>query len=127
MILEEALHQFFLEEIDAQDLEDVIVQVRDCEEAEPFHYTFRDMNHVHVLEPYDLVRICDAVLNEIIQPEDLRLIAETLTASELFEWDDELISEVCAFWLDPQSDYPLTRENALRFRQWLKGEVPVPR
>lgn len=126
MILEEALHQFFLEEIDAQDLQDVILQVRDREEEEPFHYEFRDMNHVHILEPYDLVRICDAVLNEIMQPEDLGLIAETLTASELFEWDDELISEVCSFWIEPQSDYPLTQANTRLFRQWLKGEAPVP-
>jgi hypothetical protein len=124
-MLEEALHTFFLEEIDAQDLQDVIEEQRDREE-EVFHYTFRDMNTVHMLEPFDLVRICDAVSAEIMPPEDLTLIAETLTSSELFEWEDELISEVCTFWIDPDQAYPLTRENAKLFRKWLKGEVPVP-
>jgi hypothetical protein len=125
MNFEEALHEFFLEAIDAQDLQDVIAEYRESE-AESFHYVFRDMNNLHILEPYDLVRICDAVSVEMLQPEDLTLIAETLTRSELFEWEDELISEVCTFWLEPDQASPLTRENAKLFRQWLKGEVPVP-
>jgi hypothetical protein len=124
MIVEDALHQFFLEEIDAQDLHDVLQAHQEQEDI--FHYEFRDMNQVYVLEPYDLVRVCDAVLNEMLLPTDLSVIAELINRSELFEWEDELIDQVCSFWIEPQADYPLTVENVTLFRQWLKGESLVP-
>ena len=36
-MLENALHQFFLEEIDAQDLQDVLQLAREQDEDESFH------------------------------------------------------------------------------------------
>ncbi|MGV3523786.1 MAG: hypothetical protein ACO1RX_06145 [Candidatus Sericytochromatia bacterium] len=127
---EESLQQFFLEEIDAQDLQDLVQDELDRDEdADPtYHYQFRDMDSVHYLEPYDLVRVCDAVLNDILNPRGLTLIADTLTQSEKFEWEDELISEVCYFWLEPDPAYPLEDKNSVRqFRRWLKAEDPIPK
>jgi len=126
---EETLQQFFLEEIDAQDLQDLIQEELEREEGEEpsYHYQFRDMDSVHMLEPYDLVRLCDAVLNEILVPEGLSLIANILTESEKFDWEEEVISEVCYFWLEPQENYALSDlDNIRRFRRWLKGEEPLP-
>lgn len=126
---EETLQQFFLEEIDAQDLQELVLEEleRDEDEEPTYHYQFRDMDSVHTLEPYDLVRLCDAVLEDILDPRGLSLIAEVLTQSEKFEWEDDLISDVCIFWLEPDPLYPLDKkESVLSFRRWLKGEEPVP-
>ncbi|MEZ0370637.1 MAG: hypothetical protein ACAI44_16220 [Candidatus Sericytochromatia bacterium] len=126
---EETLQQYFLEEIDAQDLQDLIQEeLERPEDEEPtYHYQFRDMDSVHTLEPYDLIRLCDAVLDDILDPRGLTLIAEVLTQSEKFEWEDDLISDVCIFWLEPDPLYPIDKkESVLSFRRWLKGEEPVP-
>lgn len=126
---EETLQQFFLEEIDAQDLQDLILEELEREEdAEPtYHYQFRDMDSIHTLESYDLIRLCDAVLEDILDPRGLTVVAEVLTQSEKFEWEDDLISDVCLFWLEPDPQYPLDKkESVLSFRRWLKGEEPVP-
>lgn len=126
---EETLQQFFLEEIDAQDLQDLISEELEREEDEEpsYHYQFRDMDSVHYLEPYDLERLCDAVLDGILDYRGLGLIAEVLTQSEKFEWDDDLVSDVCLFWLEPDPTYPLDKKESIEcFRRWLKGEEPVP-
>ncbi|MBF2055572.1 MAG: hypothetical protein IGS03_19140 [Candidatus Sericytochromatia bacterium] len=126
---EETLQQFFLEEIDAQDLQELVQEELDrSEEEEPtYHYQFRDMDTVHMLEPYDLVRLCDAVLDEILVPEGLTLIANILTESEKFDWEEDVISEVCYFWLEHEENYDLAKpENLRQFRRWLKGEEPLP-
>lgn len=126
---EETLQQFFLEEIDAQDLQDILEEELNLEEGEEptFHYQFRDMDSIHMLEPYDLVRLCDAVLEDILDPRGLTLIAEVITQSEKFEWDDDIIAEICYFWLEPEQEFPLDKkESILQFRRWLKGEEQIP-
>lgn len=126
---EETLQQFFLEEIDSQDLQDIVQDEldRDEDEEPSYHYQFRDMDSVHFLEPYDLERLCDAVIDGILSPKALPLIAEMLIQSEKFEWDDDLVSDVCSFWLEPDGKYPLDSKDSIRtFRRWLKGEEPVP-
>lgn len=126
---EETLQQFFLEEIDAQDLQDIVSdELERSEDDEPtYHYQFRDMDSVHYLEPDDLIRLCDAVIEGILDPRGLTVIAETLTQSEKFEWEDDLVSDVCLFWLEPDPQFPLEKKESLDcFRRWLKGEEPVP-
>ena len=126
---EETLQQFFLEEIDSQDLQDVVQDEldRDKDEEPSYHYQFRDMDSVHFLEPYDLERLCDAVIDGILVPKALPLIAEMLFQSEKFEWEDDLVSDVCSFWLESDRNYPLESKDSIRaFRRWLKGEEPVP-
>lgn len=126
---EETLQQFFLEEIDIQDLQDVVQEEleRDEDEDPTYHYTFADMDSVHVVEPYDLVRLCDGVFDDILDPRALTLFAELLTESEKFEWEDELVTEVLYFWMEPEDNYALDqKENLKLFRRWLKGEEPIP-
>lgn len=125
----EILQQFFLEEIDLLDLQELVQEEleRPEDEKPTYHYTFADMDSIYVVEPYDLVRLCDGVLGEILDYQALPLLAGILNQAEKYEWEDELVTEVLYFWLEPEDDYALDKMDSIKsFRRWLKGEEPIP-
>lgn len=131
MLNENILLHFFQEQIDLQELQDALDEefYRDEEEEESsYHYTFQDMDSVHTLEPTDLVVFCDAAIEGEMRAESLSLIAECLLHAEKLTWDDEIISDVCHYWLeDAETDYPLDDPQSLKtFKRWLKGEEAMP-
>jgi hypothetical protein len=73
-----------------------------------------------------LVSLCDAVLSGELPPTDLAAIGFALMASEAFEWDDDLMSEVIEDWSCPEINYALTPDNVEKFRNWLLGVEPYP-
>ena len=130
MLNENILLHFFQEQIDLQELQDALDEefYRDDEEEGPsYHYTFQDMDSVHTVAPDDLVVFCDAILDGEMRAEGLTFIAECLLHAEKISWDDDLISDVCHHWIDPDEEYPLDSDDNLRlFKRWLTGEEKVP-
>lgn len=131
MLNENILLHFFQEQIDLQELQDALDEefYRDEEDEESsYHYTFQDMDSVHTLEPADLVIFCDAAIDGEMRAESLSLIAECLLHAEKLSWDDEIISDVCHYWLEgAETDYPLDDPQSLKtFKRWLKGEEAMP-
>ncbi len=88
-----------------------------------------DMAEYFVIRPEHAVRLCDAVLQGDLPPDDLATIGFALMASEKFHWDgdrDEVLAEVIADWAAPEINYPLTTTNIELFRRWLLGIEPYP-
>mgnify|MGYP000029384785 CR=1 FL=1 len=131
MLNENILLHFFQEQIDLQELQDALDEefYRDEEDEEEssYHYTFQDMDSVHTIEPADLVIFCEASLEGEMRAESLTLIAESLLHAEKISWDDDVISDVCHYWLEPDEEYPLDETESLRtFKRWLTGEEALP-
>ncbi len=70
-----------------------VVHVRDMEES---FATTREM----------LLKLCDAVLNRELPAEALTTVGFTLEASDRFEWEDDVMSEVIGDWSCPEINYP---------------------
>lgn len=133
MLNENILLHFFQEHIDLQELQDALDEEfyrdedDDEEEETNYHYTFNDMDEVHTIEPTDLVVFCEATLEGDMRAEGLSLIAKSLLHAEKITWDDDLISDICNYWLEPNEDYPLDDSQALlTFKKWLTGEESIP-
>ena len=129
MLDENLLLHFFQEQIDLQELQDALEEefYRDENDADSYHYTFQDMDSVHTIEPTDLVVFCEAILAEEMRAEGLTYIAECLLHAEKITWDDEIIDDVCHYWLEPEGEYPPDNDDHQElFIRWLKGEEHVP-
>ncbi len=129
MLNETTLLHFFQEQIDLQELQDALDEefYRDEEDAPSYHYTFQDMDSVHTVAPEDLVVFCDAILEGEMRAEGLAYIAECLLHAEKMTWDEDVISDVCHHWLDPDTEYAPDDESSLElFKRWLRGEEEVP-
>src|SRR3954470_21051938 len=75
------------------------------------------------------VALCDAVLKGDLPADALHTIGFALVASDRFQWDgdkDEVLADVVGDWSCPEINYPLTVENAQRFRSWLTRTEPYP-
>jgi hypothetical protein len=53
--------------------------------------------------------------------EALNTIGFALQASDAFEWEDEVISEVLADWSAPEVNFELSAETLNMHRDWLLG------
>jgi hypothetical protein len=74
-----------------------------------------------------LVRLCDAVLEGVVEPEHLETIGFCLVTSQRFALpsetsDSDYLAEVLHDWAAPEINYPLTRANVGQWRRRLKGE-----
>jgi hypothetical protein len=74
--------------------------------------------------PEHLIRLCDAVLSEQLDPQELETIGFCLAMSEAFLWDDEReagsrVSETVHEWASPEINFPLTLPNIVKFRERL--------
>lgn len=126
---EEVLRRFFEGKCSAAELaldvagsarrEDVICTVVTIEDMkQPFTVT-ADMG----------IRLCDAVLQGELPPDALETIGFALISSEAFQWDgeqDDVLANVIADWSCPEVNYPLTRENVGRCRDWLARAAAYP-
>jgi hypothetical protein len=90
------------------------------------------MSHHHVaslegefeVSADQLVRLCDAVLEGLLQPEQLQSIGFCMIASDYFHWDGDdpdgaRVAETLYDWAAPEIHYPLTLETARLFRERL--------
>src|SRR5215204_3176019 len=68
-----------------------------------------------------LVSLCDAVLSERLDAEDLEILGFCLEASENFTWKgselDDRIAETIHNWTSPEISYLLTAETVRKFRE----------
>lgn len=127
MLNDSILIPFFLEELSVAELQEQVQEELEREEEASYHYTFQDNDSIQHLSPEDLLRLCTAVRQGELQPEALPLIAQAISDSEKFEWEDERVSEVLYFWLEESERYPPEQpENMERFARWLTGEEALP-
>ena len=122
------LKHFFAGTLDALELQGELEKSLLPDAETTFHYQFMDMDSVHELSRDDLLKLTEAVLAGSLVALLLQPIAEVLIHSDQFEWlDDEIITEVCYGWLEPEENDALTMENLVLARQWLLGESqPTP-
>jgi hypothetical protein len=70
-----------------------------------------------------LVSLCDAVLAERLDANDLEILGFCLEASDNFMWEgselDDRIAETIHDWASPEINYPLTTETVKKFRERL--------
>jgi len=126
---EETLEQYFADELELSELQEMIIEELDLPEDQQvsYHYQFRNLDSIIMLESSHFIQLCEAVVADRLEPRCLPIIAETLTQSEKFEWNDDVISEVLFFWLEGDSDFPLAKKSTHeRFIRWLTGEEELP-
>jgi len=120
------LKQFFLGEISAETLAvDVSGSVIRLDRAVTT-VQIEDMKEQFCLWREHLISLCDASLEKTLPSESLSAIAFALMASDAFEWDDEVISEVLSDWSCPEINYPLNAATLNTHRDWLCGISSPP-
>jgi hypothetical protein len=74
-----------------------------------------------------VIRLCEAFLDRALTPEALTTIGFALQASDAFEWEDDIISEVLSDWSAREVNFELNAETLNMHRDWLlgSGEPPV--
>jgi hypothetical protein len=123
---EEKLREYFVGTVSANELtEDVrgsVVQVDDIVST----VQISDMAHSFPLARPQLVHLCENFLDGALSPETLSTIAFVLLASDKFEWDDDVVSEVISDWSAPEINYELNPETISMHRGWLLGHSEPP-
>jgi hypothetical protein len=118
---EMTLKQFFLGEISAEvlarDVDGSVVQIDSVTSS----VRIEDMRGHFVVEREHVVKLCDATVSRELPPESLSAITFALFASDAFEWDDDVMSEVLADWSAPEINYPLNEQTLAMHRSWLQG------
>ena len=85
------------------------------------------------VRPEHLTLLCDAVLRGEIDPKHLQAIGFCVIASVNFEYypdtsEGDLVEDIVSAWSVPEINYPLTKENVKKFREWLiSGSDPFAR
>jgi hypothetical protein len=120
------LKRFFLEEVNAESLAEDVSGSEIHLDAIVSTVRIEDMEEQFQLRPKHLIRLCDAALSRALPTESLSAIAFALMASDAFEWEDEVISEVVSDWSCPEINYPLTPETLTTHRSWLTGFSEPP-
>jgi hypothetical protein len=122
---EEELRRYFLGEGSvgelAQDLRGSVTSTDLCSTIR-----IADMQGSHGLIRHHVLMLCDAFLERALTPEDISAIAFALLASDHFEWDDDVISEVLADWSAPEINFELNDETIKMHRGWLLGSSEPP-
>ena len=124
MKLDLVIKHYFEEEMDADELQTALVNVRKNPEHE--HYEFKDNDAVCYVGPESLLRLCKDVLDKRIEAEYLNDIAKKLQDSDGFEWDEEPVTEVLYCCLEPEENAPLNQDTTQQFVRWLTGEDDLP-
>jgi len=123
---ESVLRDFFLGRIPpaalADDAKNSVRRVTDIESV----VEIEDMQGKFLVTRKMLVSLCDAALLGDFPPASLSVVGFALMASDAFEWDDDLMSEVNNDWSCPEINYPLTQENVQMFKNWLLEVEPYP-
>jgi hypothetical protein len=123
---EEVLKQFFLGNIHGAQLqEDLRNTVRQLDSLVS-DVRIEDMKASFQVRREHLIALCDAVADGSLQPDSLEPMGFALMASDAFEWEDELMSEIIADWSSPEINYPLNLSTVEQFKRWLTGKEPYP-
>ena len=83
-----------------------------------------DMDEDFEVHPEHLVRLCDAVLADEVEPWMLKPVGFCLVASDRFWWDGdteegERVANAALDWSSPEINYPLTSAKVAKFRRRL--------
>ena len=86
-----------------------------------------EMQSSFSLQRDHVIRLCEAFLDRTLTPEALNTIGFALQASDAFEWEDEVISEVLSDWSAPEVNFELNAETLNMHRDLLLsyGDPPV--
>ena len=124
---ERTLKDFFLGRISAKDLaSDVAGSVSHHPENVTVVH-IRDMDDSFVINRQMALSLCDAVLRDHLPSAMLATIGFALLASDLFEWEeDDLLANIINDWSCPEVNWPLTKENVARCREWLMEREAYP-
>jgi hypothetical protein len=118
---EDLLRRYFLTEIPVgdlvQDLRDSVTHIN----AIVSSVAIEDMQTSAVVSRQHLIMLCDAFLSTALTAEGLNTIAFALIASDRFEWEDDIISEVLSDWSAPEINFPLNDKTIRMHRSWLTG------
>jgi hypothetical protein len=125
---EDLLRQFFNTKVNATDLAGDLRNTVTYVTPIVSRIAIEDMQGSFRIERQHVIMLCDAFLSTIITPEALNTISFALIASDHFEWDDEIISEVLRDWSAPEINLPINNETISIHRSWLTGIAePLPR
>jgi hypothetical protein len=91
-----------------RDLRGSVTQMSSLESA----VEIEDMPESFLLSRQHVMMLCDAALSKTLTSEDLTTVAFALMASDHFEWEDEILSEVLSDWSSPEVNFPLDDEDA---------------
>lgn len=120
---EEELKRYFVGEatVDelANELRGSIVELGNLASA----VRIADMDGTFELNRHHLIMLCNAINQKHLQAEALSAIAFALLASDAFEWDDEVISEVLSDWSAPEINFELNTETISMHREWLTSSI----
>ena len=105
-----------------RDLQGSVTQVSSVVSA----VEIEDMPESFLLSRHHVMMLCDAALAKTLTAEDLTTVAFALMASDRFEWEDEIISEVLSDWSCPEVNYPLDESTLRMHRSWLEGNAHPP-
>jgi hypothetical protein len=106
----------------AKDISGSVVKIDDM------HTEIRiaDMQGSFSLQRDHVISLCEAFLDRALTPEALTTIGFALQASDAFEWEDEVISEVLSDWSAPEVNFALNAETLNMHRDWLLGYGEPP-
>ncbi len=124
---EEELRRYFVGESSvsqlAKDINGSVIKVDDLQSE----IRIADMHGSFSLQREHVIKLCEAFLDRALTPEALTTIGFALQASDAFEWEDEVISEVLSDWSAPEVNFELNAETLSMHHDWLlgSGEPPV--
>src|SRR3984885_2564811 len=124
---EEELRRYFMGEASvsqlAEDISGSVVKIDDLQSE----ILIADMQSSFSLQRDHVIRLCEPFLDLVLTPEALTTIGFALQASDAFEWEDDVISEVLSDWSAPEVNFELNAETLNMHRDWLLcfGEPPV--
>jgi hypothetical protein len=124
---EEELRRYFMGEASVnqlvKDISGSVVKMDDLRSE----IRIADMHGSFSLQRDHVIRLCETFLDGALTPEALNTVAFALQASDAFEWEDEVISEVLSDWSAPEVNFELNAETLNMHRDWLLGfgEPPV--
>jgi len=123
---EEELRRYFVGEASvsqlAKDLNGSVVKIDDLQSE----IRIADMRGSFLLQRDHVIKLCEAFLDRALTPEALTTIGFALQASDAFEWEDDVISEVLSDWSAPEVNFELNAKTLNMHRDWLLGSSEPP-
>ena len=123
---EEDLRRYFVGEASvsqlAKDPNGSVVKIDDLQSE----IRIADMRGSFLLQRDHVIKLCEAFLDRALTPEALTTIGFALQASDAFEWEDDVISEVLSDWSAPEVNFELNAKTLNMHRDWLLGSSEPP-
>ena len=122
------LRDFFLGRASAHELQTDLIGTTEQTGHDSFRHHMTDLDDDFTVTRDHLVKLCDAVLAENLDPESLRMIGFGIIASDHFEWssdspEGEIVGNTIYDWSSPEVNFALNRATVAKFRhRLLTGE-----